>query len=860
MSEYIVDPNIEQDEPTQSFQELLEDPSIHPALRVHLDRLVGVERQSETEVLDSSEATGEDRARRYTSRYTSVISTPLTVDTIDTYAQTALADLIDLSEEVTAEFRKTPDGHTHFESNKELEDRAYAHFGLPDITESLDYIDSVDQDIRGLDKVIGRVQAKDKIILPPDAMANPIVPGNGEGIKKPNLLPRLKTLLFILERDYDIDLDDPERLQIELGVTTEDMIRGESYYAVSIPELNRTVLVCDEEDNATFIIDTEILQGLELTSEQLLGMTKSEINELLERHEGIGKKMIQSKLWVKHMRAYLEQIKAQPLESNDESHDESYLMKFGSAFSENPDKTLYSLNELCSSKNEEGVLPWSYTTLKNVAKDLGIEGWRASFSHKNGIGYDAWQVNQMRDELIRRNLLDRKPEDMVYSINEIASTVDRQGFFPVSYLTISSIAKQLGIEGEQVNFNTVTGGGRGVGYDAWQINQIRDELYRRNLIERKPIDRVYSGLDIATSPDKEGILPVNYNTILRITRQLGIKGQHVNFSMGAGIGFDAWQINQIRDELYRRNLIERPPEEMIYSANELGSTKEKEGVLPVVTSTIYRAARALGIEGVRVNFGGGSGIGYDAWQVNQIRDELIRRNLIERKPEDRVYSARDLETTKDKEGIFPLSNSAIGRIAQQIGIEGEKVKFGSGSGPVGIGYDAWQVNQIRDELIRRNLIERKPEDRVYSARDLTSNPESTGIFNVNQGTIMKVAKQIGIEGEKVNFSSGSGIGYDAWQVNQIRDELYRRNLIERKREDRLYSTSELSAHIEDGGILGVRSEIITKIATGLGIQGQSAHFGGAASGGGSGIGYDAWQVNEIRDELIRRGLVPNNTK
>ena len=125
---------------------------------------------------------------------------------------------------------------------------------------------------------------------------------------------------------------------------------------------------------------------------------------------------------------------------------------------------------------------------------------------------------------------------------------------------------------------------------------------------------------------------------------------------------------------------------------------------------------------------------------------------------------------------------------------------------------------------------------------------------------MKVAKQIGIEGEKVNFSSGSGIGYDAWQVNQIRDELYRRNLIERKPEDRLYSTSELSAHIEDGGILGVRSEIITKIATGLGIQGQSAHFGGAASGGGSGIGYDAWQVNEIRDELIRRGLVPNNTK
>ena len=784
MSEYIVDPNIEQDEPTQSFQELLEDPSIHPALRVHLDRLVGVERQSETEVLDSSEATGEDRARRYTSRYTSVISTPLTVDTIDTYAQTALADLIDLSEEVTAEFRKTPDGHTHFESNKELEDRAYAHFGLPDITESLDYIDSVDQDIRGLDKVIGRVQAKDKIILPPDAMANPIVPGNGEGIKKPNLLPRLKTLLFILERDYDIDLDDPERLQIELGVTTEDMIRGESYYAVSIPELNRTVLVCDEEDNATFIIDTEILQGLELTSEQLLGMTKSEINELLERHEGIGKKMIQSKLWVKHMRAYLEQIKAQPLESNDESHDESYLMKFGSAFSENPDKTLYSLNELCSSKNEEGVLPWSYTTLKNVAKDLGIEGWRASFSHKNGIGYDAWQVNQMRDELIRRNLLDRKPEDMVYSINEIASTVDRQGFFPVSYLTISSIAKQLGIEGEQVNFNTVTGGGRGVGYDAWQINQIRDELYRRNLIERKPIDRVYSGLDIATSPDKEGILPVNYNTILRITRQLGIKGQHVNFSMGAGIGFDAWQINQIRDELYRRNLIERPPEEMIYSANELGSNKEKEGV-------------------------------------------------------------------------FPVSRPTVLKVASQIGIEGYDAMF---NGSRGIGYDAWQVNQIRDELYRRNLIERKPEDRVYSARDLTSNPESTGIFNVNQGTIMKVAKQIGIEGEKVNFSSGSGIGYDAWQVNQIRDELYRRNLIERKPEDRLYSTSELSAHIEDGGILGVRSEIITKIATGLGIQGQSAHFGGAASGGGSGIGYDAWQVNEIRDELIRRGLVPNNTK
>jgi hypothetical protein len=127
------------------------------------------------------------------------------------------------------------------------------------------------------------------------------------------------------------------------------------------------------------------------------------------------------------------------------------------------------------------------------------------------------------------------------------------------------------------------------------------------------------------------------------------------------------------------------------------------------------------------------------------------------------------------------------------------------------------------------------------------------MFDVGKGTISRIARELGIEGQEVNFAKISGIGYDAWQVNQIRDELYRRNLIERRPEDRVYSAGELGNYGDKKGIFDVDKGTISRIARKLGIEGQEEQFGSV-----KGIGYDAWQVNLIRDELIKQGKIKSN--
>jgi hypothetical protein len=211
----------------------------------------------------------------------------------------------------------------------------------------------------------------------------------------------------------------------------------------------------------------------------------------------------------------------------------------------------------------------------------------------------------------------------------------------------------------------------------------RSYLTKNELEQLDPSEMLYSSMDL------EGMFDVNNVTIRKIAKDLGIEGQEVKFGIVSGIGYDSWQVNQIWDELYKQNLVKRKPEDRVYSATVLG------GKFNVNNVTIRKIAKDLGIEGQKVKFRSVSGIGYDSRQVKQIRNELIKQNLTERKPEDRVYSAMDLE------GMFDVNNVTIRKIAKDLGIEGQKVKFGSVSG---IGYDSWQVNQIRNELIKQGKI------------------------------------------------------------------------------------------------------------------------------------------------------------
>ncbi len=549
----------------QTYKEVLElQPDIHPDLKVHLDRQISAEIASQAGQLALTVTDGvvidnnpsiEPIGLSHKTRLRTILSTALTVDTIDTYAETAISDLINLTGNVVNEFEDTLSPDAVYSDSRELEDAAFNYFDLPSIPENLDNIIKIDQDIKNIDRVIEKASIKDQVIVPPDAPVRPIVPGNGEGLLENKLRPRLKTLLFILEKDNDIDLDDPDQLKIAQGITTNEIMRKEPYYSVEVPSLNRTVLVCDEEGNATFVIDTKKLEELEISTEQLLDMTKDELNAVMAEHAGFGRRIIQSDSWVDNIAVNLNEIQLSANEqANTQETPRSYLN--GTERDRQGNALLYSAYDIGNaSKDRKGMVDVAQSTIRKIAQHLGIEGQEASFGRgQQGIGYNLEQVDEIRKELYSRNLIERSPVDRIYSPYDIGNaSKDRKGMVDVSHSTIRNIAEKLGIEGEEANFGR---GQQSIGYDPWQVNQIRDELYRQNLIERSPPDRIYSANDIGNfSKDRKGMVDVSHSTIRRIVKELGIEGEEANLSSAKGIGYDPWQVNQIRDELIRQGLI-----------------------------------------------------------------------------------------------------------------------------------------------------------------------------------------------------------------------------------------------------------------------------------------------------------------
>lgn len=109
----------------------------------------------------------------------------------------------------------------------------------------------------------------DDVILPPDP--GEIITGSGEGMNPKEYIPRSQYLIELLT-EMDLDYESTE------GENTPNMMRKLSYYGVVIKEINKLVLVNNEEGNATFIIHN--FEGDFSEAKTYIDMKKSEIKEL----------------------------------------------------------------------------------------------------------------------------------------------------------------------------------------------------------------------------------------------------------------------------------------------------------------------------------------------------------------------------------------------------------------------------------------------------------------------------------------------------------------------------------------------------------------------------------------------------
>ena len=217
---------------------------------------------------------------------------------ISNFLDEILHDLVALSNEIIQKYtlQNNPGNIT-----KELEDKAYAKYGLSNLSEILTDIQNKRNILNAANAYIQhRVVHSQDIITPPEATQVP-VPISSKGIRSPEIENRLQTLLYIL-KEKGISWD---KIHTTDGTISDTMMRQLSYYSTIIPEINRLVLVCNEEANASYVFDLKKLEALGIPIKRINDMTKEEKNDFLAKNPTAGVRFIESERWIERTKEFL---------------------------------------------------------------------------------------------------------------------------------------------------------------------------------------------------------------------------------------------------------------------------------------------------------------------------------------------------------------------------------------------------------------------------------------------------------------------------------------------------------------------------------------------------------------------------
>jgi len=222
-----------------------------------------------------------------------ILNKPLTVERIDNYADDAVNELIFLLNQKVDDYKS---GHnTGGWDDKSIENAALRFYGLESVNSYLDFLAQKDAEIRSLNGVIKKAGQVGEVIVRPDSYNPNIVGGNGGEIKEKKMISRVKTVLFILKEDFEVDVSDESQLTLKKGILKDNMMRKTSYFLISAPKIDRTLLVCDEEGNASYVFNNKVLRDKGISEDILIGSTKEELNELIQKAPESGKRVVYSK-------------------------------------------------------------------------------------------------------------------------------------------------------------------------------------------------------------------------------------------------------------------------------------------------------------------------------------------------------------------------------------------------------------------------------------------------------------------------------------------------------------------------------------------------------------------------------------
>lgn len=234
----------------------------------------------------------EDQKDTFQGRLNTILNTAISVETINHYGNRLLNDLVTLTDDIVTNYLQENNEPTS-QTDDALEDEAFAHYGLPNIGDILIQAQEKLNQIDAITSYVQNVARTPEIITPPDPHTPLHGTESGER-REPGLVPRLVTLVYILETDFDIPKED---LVIVEGGLAREMRRSEPYYRVQVDDLNRIVYICDEAFNSSYVFDLGRVRESEVTVEQLDFATKDERNQYIANVPGVGKRVLQIPGW-----------------------------------------------------------------------------------------------------------------------------------------------------------------------------------------------------------------------------------------------------------------------------------------------------------------------------------------------------------------------------------------------------------------------------------------------------------------------------------------------------------------------------------------------------------------------------------
>ncbi len=248
----------------------------------------------------------ESTKETFKKRLDGILYEQLNVENIEYFASDALNKTIHLTDDILKEYKDNPSFNANLNlSTHEQEDEAFKTLELPNIQEILQSIIEVKDKIASLKEYLEtNAEFSNKVITPPGESKARILPGESNFEEK-RIFPRLLTLMYILEHDFEIQ---KETVKITEGKVTPDMMRQTPYVRIEIPDLERTIYICDEEGNASYIFDSSMLSKNGISIEEMDLYDKEEKNSLIAKYPGIGARFIQTKNWRNVVKKILEEI------------------------------------------------------------------------------------------------------------------------------------------------------------------------------------------------------------------------------------------------------------------------------------------------------------------------------------------------------------------------------------------------------------------------------------------------------------------------------------------------------------------------------------------------------------------------